>query len=188
MALTLTWPTAARGGEVEDQQPRDFEAIYAEHFRNVWRTLRRLGVSEEQLDDAAQDVFIVVDRKLPSFDGRSPRGWLYAIAVRVASDYRRGAARRATVPLCETIAAATASPARESEVNESVRLLHVLLGKLDEQKRTVFVLGELEQLSVPEIAALLGENLNTVYSRQRAARAQFDAALKRHQKRSVRQP
>ncbi len=172
---------------LEDEQPElGFEAIYAQHFRGVWRTLRRLGVAEAQLDDAAQDVFVVVHRKLPAFDGRSPRSWLYAIAVRVASDYRRGAVQRRTAPLPDGIPDGAPGPARVSELNESVRLLHRLLGELDEQKRTVFVLSELEQLSVPEIVEVLGANLNTVYSRLRAARSEFEAALRRHRARSER--
>jgi RNA polymerase sigma-70 factor (ECF subfamily) len=181
MALSLTRSTVV--ATREEQTPLVFEAIYGEHFRGVWRTLRRLGVADAQLDDAAQDVFVVVHRRLGDFDGRSLRGWLYAIAVRVASDYRREAERRQVVPLGEAIADASPGPGRVSEVNEAVRLLHTLLAQLDIDKRTVFVLAELEQLSVPEIAEALGINLNTIYSRQRAARAQFDAALRRHRER-----
>ena len=163
-----------------------FPTVYAAHFRAVWRTLRRLGVAPAQLDDAVQDVFLVVHRRLPEFDGRSLRGWLYAIAVRVASDHRRGAAHRRTVPLSEALVDPSPDPARTSELSESVRLLHELLAELDERQRTVFVLGELEELSAPEIAEALGENLNTVYSRLRAARARFEAALRRHRERSQR--
>ncbi len=178
MALSLTEPGLLAAGEAAT--PVAFETVYSANFRRVWRTLRRLGVADAQLDDAAQDVFVVVHRKLQSFDGRSLGGWLYAITVRVASDYRRGASRRATSPLSDSIADAAPSPARLSEMHESVRLLHTLLEKLDEKKRTAFVLSELEQLSVPEISEVLGVNQNTVYSRVRAARSQFDAALRRH--------
>jgi RNA polymerase sigma-70 factor, ECF subfamily len=157
-----------------------FQAIYSEFFRAMWRTLRRLGVERAQLDDAVQDVFIVVYRRLPEFDGRSLRGWLYAIAVRVASDHRRGIAQRRSVPLPETLVDPGPDPAHASELEESVRLLHQLLAELDEPKRTVFVLGELEELSVPEIATALAENQNTVASRLRAARERFDSAFRRH--------
>jgi len=182
MAFSLTRPVALSPRE-EAQAPAAFKAIYAQHFRNVWRTLRRLGVSEAQLEDAAQDVFLVVHRKLSGFDGASLRGWLYAIAVRIASDYRRSAHQRRTAALTEALEDAAPGPARTSELNESIRLLHTLLGELDQRKREVFVLGELEQLSAPEIAEALGVNLNTVYARLRAARQQFDAALKRHRSR-----
>lgn len=150
----------------------------------MWRTLRRLGVEHAQLDDAVQDVFIVVHRRLPEFDGRSLRGWLYAIAVRVASDHRRGRAQQRAEPLPPTLVDPRPDPAQTSELEESVRLLHQLLAELDEPKRTVFVLGELEELSVPEIAAALAENQNTVASRLRAARRGFDEAFRRHRARS----
>src|SRR5262249_38059685 len=107
-------------------------------------------------------------------------------AVRVASDYRRGAAHRRTQPLDDTLPAPEPDPARASELGDSVRLLHALLAELDEAKRTVFVLGELEELSAPEIAEALGENVNTVYARLRAARARFDAAFRRHRERERR--
>jgi RNA polymerase sigma-70 factor (ECF subfamily) len=183
MALSLTRPSPLAARD-ESPQPMVFKAIYSRHFRNVWRTLRRLGVSDAQLDDAAQDVFLVVHKKLAGFDGRSLRGWLYAIMVRVASDYRRNTVQGRTAPLTEAVEDVAPGPAHVSELNESIRLLHTLLAELDDRKREVFVLGELEQLSAPEIAEVLGVNLNTVYARQRAARQQFDATLKRHQQRN----
>ena len=162
----------------------EVEAVYRAHFRGVWRLLRRLGVADSQLDDAAQDVFLVVHRKLDAFDGQIPtRKWIFAIAVRVASEYRRRAARRLLEPLPELIVDKSPDPAARSELNESIRLLHELLGELDAKKRNVFVLAELEQLSVPEIAEVLGVNLNTVYSRLRAARKCFEAGLERRRKR-----
>lgn len=173
-------------GGVEGQATPAFQAIYKEYFRAMWRTLRRLGVDPPHLDDAVQDVFMIVHRRLPEFDGRSLRGWLYAIAVRIASDHRRGAARRRALPLPETLVDPRPDPARASELEESVRLLHQLLGELDEPKRTVFVLGELEELSVPEIATALAENQNTIATRLRVARACFDEAFRRHRARSER--
>jgi RNA polymerase sigma-70 factor, ECF subfamily len=177
MALSFTGPALVTPRE--EEAPLTFQAVYAHHFAGVWRTLRRLGVAEAQLDDAAQDVFVVVHRKLDDFAGGSVRAWLYAIAVRVASDYRRGAARRKITGLSHRLADSAPDPGLRSEVREAVRLLHELLSALDEKKRTVFVLSELEQLSVPEIAEALGVNTNTVYSRLRAARARFELALKR---------
>lgn len=165
------------------EAPLAFETVYAAHFRGVWRTLHRLGVGRAQLDDAAQDVFVVVYRRLVEFDGRSLRGWLYAIAVRVASDYRRRPWQRRSVPLTDVVADSAPDPARASELGESVRLLHDLLAELPDEQRVVFVLGELEQLTAPEIAKALELNLNTVYSRQRAARARFEAALMRRRSR-----
>lgn len=180
-------PTSGTLAMSEETRERpSFELVYGRHFRGIWRTLRRLGVAAAHLDDAAQDVFVVAHRRLGEFDGRSLRGWLYGIALRVASDYRRGAARRESLPLEESFPTPAPDPAQASELSESVRVLHLLLGELAEPKRTVFVLGELEELSAPEIAEVLGVNLNTVYSRLRAARGDFDAALKRHRARSDR--
>lgn len=164
------------------EAPLVFEVVYAAHFRGVWRTLHRLGVRHAQLDDAAQDVFVVVYRRLAEFDGRSLRGWLYAIAVRVASDYRRRPWYRRAVPLTDGVVDSAPDPGRASELSESVRVLHELLEQLPHDQRVVFVLGELEQLTAPEIAKALEVNLNTVYSRQRAARARFDAALARRRR------
>jgi RNA polymerase sigma-70 factor (ECF subfamily) len=156
------------------------ESVYRQHFKAVWRLLRRLGVAAAQLDDAAQDVFLVVQKKLGELEPDAAlHRWVFAITVRVASEYRRRAARGRTDEFHDTIADAAPSPARQSEVQEGVRLLHEILGELDEKKRAVFVLSELEQLSAPEIAEVLGTNLNTVYSRLRAAKKHFDAALLR---------
>lgn len=184
--MVLSLSAAVPFGREDARDPADFAGVYAAYFRSIWRTLRRLGVTTAQLDDAAQDVFVVVHRRLSEFDGRSLRGWLYAIALRVASDYRRGALHRRALPLDGSLVDPAPDPGRTSELNESVRLLHALLAELSEPKRTAFVLAELEQLSVPEIAEALGENLNTVYSRVRAARAEFEAALRRERARAER--
>ena len=160
--------------------PPSLESVYREHFKAVWRVLRRLGVAPPQLDDAAQDVFLVVHRKLAGVDASAPlRSWIFAISVRVASEYRRRSGRRRTEPLDDVFASAAPGPAQQTELLEEVRLLEALLAELDEKKREVFVLAELEQLSVPEIAAALEVNANTVYSRLRSARQHFDAALAR---------
>lgn len=183
MKCPMVLPFEPAAALAEEAPPLAFESVYAGHFRGVWRTLRRLGVADTQLDDAAQDVFIVVHKKLERFDGRSLRGWLYAIAVRVASDYRRGVAHRRAAQLPEGVRDPAPDPQARSELQESVRLLHALLEELPGDLRTVFVLAELEELTVPEIAEALGANLNTVYSQKRAARLRFEAALKRERAR-----
>jgi RNA polymerase sigma-70 factor (ECF subfamily) len=183
MKCPMVLPFEPAAALAEEAPPLAFESVYSGHFRGVWRTLRRLGVADTQLDDAAQDVFIVVHRKLESFDGRSLRGWLYAIAVRVASDYRRGVAHRRAAQLPEGVRDPALDPQARSELQESVRLLHALLEELPSDLRTVFVLAELEELTVPEIAEALGANLNTVYSQKRSARLRFEAALKRERAR-----
>jgi RNA polymerase sigma-70 factor (ECF subfamily) len=166
--------------------PPSLEAIYEEHFDFVWRSLRRLGIPDAQLDDAVQDVFVVVHRRLGEFEGRSTlKTWLFGIALRVASVHRRTAARRPTEPLVEDPPDQTANPLADAltEAAEAARLVRQLLEYLDEDRRAVFVLAELEEMTAPEISAALGVNLNTVYSRLRLARRDFDAALARYRAR-----
>jgi RNA polymerase sigma-70 factor (ECF subfamily) len=162
--------------------PLELTRVYDAHFACVWRTLRRLGVPDCCLDDAAQDVFIVVHRRLGEFEGRSTlKSWLFGIARRVAHDHRRRIARKGrTEELPETMAdPRAATPATEAERREAVRVLYALLATLDDDKREVFVLAELEQMTVPEIADAIGANINTAYSRLRAARASFENAVQR---------
>ncbi len=165
--------------------------VYDEHFAFVWRSLRRLGVPDRALDDAAQDVFIVVHRRLAEFEGRSSlRSWLFGIARRVAHDHRRRIARKEnTEELSEILADPHAgTPAAAAERAQAVRMLHAILATLDDDKREVFILAELEQMTVPEIADAIGANVNTVYSRLRAARAAFEAAVQRRLAREGGQP
>lgn len=165
-----------------------FERVYEAHFDFVWRSTRRLGVADYAVDDVVQEVFLVVHRQLAKFEGRSAvKTWLYGITRRVVSDHRRKARRRGHhEPIPETIAAGGSSPHERAEKNEAARLLHAILDSMPDDKREVFVLAELEQMSAPEIAEVLGANLNTVYSRIRKARKVFEAALARHQARGAR--
>ena len=153
-----------------------FDEIYAAHFAFVWRVLRTLGVPEAGLDDAAQDVFVVVHRRLPEFEGRSAvTTWLFAIARRVAAGYRRRDGR--TEPLSDEPAGAADTFAALSRA-EAATTVMAILDRMDEDKRIVFALVELEQLSVPEVARMLDLNLPTAYSRLRLARAAFEAAVR----------
>jgi RNA polymerase sigma-70 factor (ECF subfamily) len=174
------------------EEPAAFEAIYDEHLDFVWRSARRLGVPEGHLEDVAQDVFVVVHRRLAEYDGRaSLRGWLFGIVAHVVRNHRRRFLRKGApcVEFDETSAApasfgAVAPPHEAMEVTERVRLLFDLLNELDQHKREVLVLAQLEELSVPEIAASLGLNVNTASSRLRAARRAFEEAFARHRARS----
>lgn len=158
-----------------------FEQLYDEYFGFVWRNLRRLGVLEANLGDAAQDVFIVVHRRLPEFEPRGAlRSWVYSIALRVARQQRRLARRKPTEELPETECSDPdqAGPEQAAEQRQGLARLMGLLAQLDDDKREAFVLAELEGLSAPEISAILGANVNTVYARIRAARKLLEAALK----------
>jgi RNA polymerase sigma-70 factor (ECF subfamily) len=138
-----------------------FEEIYRAHFAFVWRSLRRLGVREEDAADTAQEVFIVVHRKLPEFAGRSKvTTWLYGVCFRVASGGRGRAADPATI----------------AERNEGFAMLERVLDRIPDEQRAVFCLFELEGMTGEEIAEALEIPLGTAYSRLRLARVAFSAA------------
>jgi RNA polymerase sigma-70 factor, ECF subfamily len=166
--------------EPNDARGLTFEQIYQQYFDFAWANLRRLGIPAAHLDDAVQELFIVVHRRLGEFAGRSTmKTWLAGIAWRIASEHRRHESRKGgTEPLPDTLVAPGQDPLGAAVHAEALRELDALLDQLDEDKRVVFVLAELEQMSVPEIAAALAVNVNTVYSRLRAARSTFDEALR----------
>ena len=157
----------------------DFARIYQEHFAFVWRSLLRLGVPEATADDAAQDVFVVVYRQLDRFAKRSSlKTWLFGICINVARDSRRLARRKGGNEALDDLPVEPSTGAeRETGRLAAAQLLDRALGALDDEKRAVFILAELEGMTAPEIAAATGIQLNTVYSRLRVAREQFQAAF-----------
>lgn len=159
----------------------DLAEIYAEHFDFVWRSVRRLGVPESAVDDAVQDVFVVVHRRLGEFEGRaSIRTWLFAIVRRVVRDHRPSPRRLPTDPeALDGLPDPAGGPMERAAQAEAARLLYQLLDELDADKREVFVLVDLEQMTAPEAAEAVGANVNTVYARLRAARRDLDAAMTR---------
>jgi RNA polymerase sigma-70 factor, ECF subfamily len=158
-----------------------FQAIYSSSVSFVFRTMKHLGVPRDQIEDAVQDVFLVVLRRLSDFEGRSTvRTWIYGIAIRVARDHMRKAKRRLRQePLPLHLAATRPTPLEEAAQAERVRILQEILATLSDEKRAVFVLADIEGLTVPEVAAVLDVKLNTVYSRLRLARADVAKALER---------
>ena len=162
--------------DVTPQQRERFDALYRDHFDFVFRNLRRMGVPSASTDDALQDVYLAALRHIGDFhEGTHAKAWLFAIAMRVASNHRRSQRRRGVpVTLAEDrLQASQPGPFELAAREEARKVLHEFLGSLEENRRAVFVLSELEQLSAPEIAQSLGANLNTVYSWQRLARAEF---------------
>jgi RNA polymerase sigma-70 factor, ECF subfamily len=159
----------------------NLKQIFDEHASYVWRVLRRLGVDDADVEDVCQEVFLVVHRKLDTFDGRSAmRTWLYGICLRVASEYRRRPHRRRE-QVAETVPEQS-MPATQDDALDRRRALDRLdaaLDQLDDDKRAVFVLYEIEQLPMMEIALAAGCPLQTAYSRLRAARAHVEAAMRR---------
>ncbi len=153
-----------------------FEEVYAAHVGFVWRVLRALGVPPGQIEDAAQDVFVVVHRRLREFEGRSSiTTWLFAITRKVAASHRRKGAR----PAFEADPVAYADPFADAARAEAAKTIAAILDRLDDDRRIVFALVELEQIAVAEVARMLDLNVNTAYSRLRLARADFAAAAKK---------
>jgi len=168
--------------EPRSSAPSSFEDVYDAHVDFVWRSTRALGVPSHAVDDVVQEIFLVVLRRLPEFEGRSSvRSWIYAILRNVVRAHRRRAPASAPdVDPSELSDAHARGPDELVADAEAARLVVRLLEELDDDKREVFVLAELEQCTAPEIAEMLGEKLNTVYSRLRLARERFAAAAARH--------
>jgi RNA polymerase sigma-70 factor (ECF subfamily) len=173
----------------ETAAPLTFQEVYDGNVDYVWKTVCRLGVHGPSVEDAVQEVFVVVHRKLASFERRSSmRTWLFQIARRVVHDHRRTVRRKEhppgpneSVPDLGAVAAdESSSPDASAQRAEAARVLYKLLDNLDTDQREVFILAELDQLAAPKIAQVLGINVNTVYSRLRLSREAFNAALARH--------
>ena len=168
-------------------------AVYREHHRFVWRSLVRLGVPDDRVDDAVHDTFMVVARRLDEFEGRaSMRTWLFAIAMRVAQSVRRDDARdrrRRDKVRDKVREEVRAQAQREHEPHaraDAAQTLRDLLDKLDDDKRAVFIMAELEGMTAPEIAGVIGAKVPTVYSRLRLAREQLQRAMQRGARRGER--
>jgi len=161
--------------------PPDFRRLFDAHFDYVWHVLRRLGVAPNDLEDVTHDVFLTVYRKLDSFDPSRPlKPWLFGFAFRVASDHRRlGRHRRERIG--EPPDARDPSPTAldHAVTDELVGIARSALDALELDRRAVFMLHELDECPMPEVARNLGIPLNTAYSRLRLARADLRAAVHR---------
>ena len=179
---------------VDDSESCDTpEQAFEQHFSMVWRSLRRLGVPESSLDDASQDVFLVLHRRWSDFQRQSSvRTWIYGILLRVASDHTRRARReraRWSSEEAPELESPGDSPDQLYQQREAALLLRLALAQLEDKERQILVLIDLEERSVVEAADALGINLNTAYSRLRRARQSFEKALRAAQaKREARDP
>lgn len=166
----------------------DVTTVHERHVDFVWKTLQRLGVRSSDLEDALQDVFVVVHRRIDSFNGSSlVTTWLFGICLRVAVAHRRrGHVRREQSSAELEVSLETDSevgPEAQAMALQRRRQLALVLESLEPQRRAVFVMFELEDMSAPAIARTLGVPLGTVYSRLAAARADFKKAFERLRKR-----
>lgn len=150
--------------------------VFAEHGARVWRFLRYMGVPERDLHDASQDVFVVVHRRIGEFDGAAKvESWLYAICFNVARTYRRkGRTREIGV---EELPEREVDERGAAELVER-QVLNRALDALDELHRAVFVLREVEELPMSEVARAVGCPLFTAYSRHRTARMRLQRILR----------
>ncbi len=159
----------------------DFRDVFRDFGAYVPGLLRRLGVAEREVEDVAQDVFIVVHRQLPGFRGDSTiKTWLCGITLRVARSHLR-LARVRKLFLGEPLVEPSREPTQleSALLSERLRLLQRALDELPERQRRVFVLYELEELSIAEIAKLLGRSEKTAYTRLYAARQKVERSLRR---------
>jgi RNA polymerase sigma-70 factor (ECF subfamily) len=161
----------------------DVVSIHARHAEFVWLTLQRLGVPESDVEDLLQEVFVVVHRRLDSFDGSSRMTtWLFGICMRIVAGYRRRAFRRrerSVEQLPEQATSESESPERAMLDREARERLGAVLDLMDLEKRAIFVMFELDELSCEAIAEMLSIPTGTVYSRLHAARKAFQQALER---------
>jgi RNA polymerase sigma-70 factor (ECF subfamily) len=177
----MSLPEAPRATDDADRRAR-FRAVFEESFDYVWLSLRRLGVHDRDLEDVAQEVFVQVYRRFDDYDPSRPvRPWLFAFALRCASDWRRLARHREVGPEFGE----PASPAPSADVTiaraEDVALVHRALEEVDVERRAVLILYELDEVPMKEIAVALGIPLFTAYSRLRVAREELTVAIRRLQ-------
>jgi len=163
-------------------------AVYDEHVEFAWSALVRLGVAPRDADDATQEVFLVVHRRLDSFVARaSIRSWIYGICLRVASNYRRSQKSRKDSPtmaddaddVAASLAVATKGPEELLSEQQSRAILEEALARLEPEQRLMIVMFEIDDLTGKEIASMLGLPIGTVHSRIHRAREAFRTAVER---------
>ena len=172
-----------QGGVLEPTPERlVFDEVYEQQFAFVWRCLRSLGVPTASLDDAAQDVFVIVHRQLAGYRGESSLPtWLFGITRKVAFNHRRGVDRKQAplVPLGDEHAQSGPTPIEQVQDREAAAFVQEFMAALDDDKRALFLLAVLEEMAIPEVAAALEIPLNTAYTRLRRLRLEFQQALAR---------
>lgn len=176
-AAALTLGTDA----AQESEPLDFQAIFAREFDYVWHCLRRLGVRQADLEDLTHDVFFAVYQRRADYEPSRPlRPWLFGFAFRIASRYRsRSQFRLEHVGETHTFEAGTRSAYEEASLREQVDLATRAIDGLELGRRAVFLLHEIDEFAMPDVAVALEIPLNTAYSRLRLARADLAAAVKR---------
>jgi RNA polymerase sigma-70 factor (ECF subfamily) len=185
--MTSTSRVSPRPAPLAASCEQEVARLFDLHAEFVWRVLKRLGTPLLEIEDALQEVFLVVSRKLPQYEERGElRAWLFTIARQVAIHARRADQRRARREREQDPPAAALDPHSAFERSEAARFVEHFLAQLDEDQATVFFLAEIEGMTAPEIASCVSASLNTVYSRLRLARERFERALQRQRERAIR--
>jgi RNA polymerase sigma-70 factor, ECF subfamily len=166
---SMAYPAALPDVERQARLTRMVERDY----RLIWRLLRRLGVNEHAIDDATQQVFLVAAERLADIAPASERSFVFGTALRVAQSLRRKHSRESPSADTDLSASSLPGPDELSEQRRERERLDGIIEQLSLDLRTVFILFELEGLSSPQIAELVGAPLGTVASRLRRAREQF---------------
>lgn len=167
---------AAPAGELELRA----RALVSDNFDFIWRVMRRLGVPESEVEDAAQQVFIVATSRLAEIRPGAERSFLYGTALRAAATIRRGWQRRRRRFTSEPADCVSPqrTPDEEFERQRQLALLDEVLSTLEPELREVFVLCEIEELPAPEVATIARIPVGTVASRLRRARRSFNDKIK----------
>lgn len=174
--MDSTSPSQHPGGVVPS-----FEAVYRSEFKPVWRVLARLGIPAGSVEDLVHDVFLTAHRKWSDYDPKRPaRPWLFGIAYRMASDHRALKRHHHEVSDDDAAAAVAAPPTASIEHRDARKVLEIALAQMSVDARAVFVMHELEERPVPEIAELMGTPVPTAYTRLRSARQTFAAVVSSH--------
>jgi RNA polymerase sigma-70 factor, ECF subfamily len=162
-------------------RPLNFDDVFRENFLRVARTLRSLGIDPDAIDDATQDVFVIIHSKLDQFDGRSAlTTWIYGVTFRVAMNARRKSKRRSHEVLTGDERYRGPDAADKYAESQAARFVQAFCASLSEAKRDAFVLCVLEERPVVEVAGLIGVDVNTLYARVRAAKSEFGKTLRRY--------
>lgn len=170
---------------------RSLRDAYLREFRYVYQTVRRLGVRPSDLEDVVHDVFVAASRCWENYDPSRPlRPWLFGVAFRIVSAHRRRHAYRYEIIDGREVESADEEPNPEAKLEgeERRRIVARALDALEEERRAVFVLHEIDGVAIPEVAACLEIPLGTAYTRLRLAREDFNAAVKKLQQRRVQPP
>lgn len=155
----------------------EFRAAFEAEFGYVCRSLRRLGVADNDVQDVAQELFVAVHRAWSEYDPSRPlKPWLFSFALRCAANYRRLARHHIPLQRGDEAEPTIASPSRATEDRD---ILLRALDRLDFDFRVAVVMHDLGGFSAPEIADSVGAPLNTIYSRIRLGRAELKNALTR---------